>query len=216
MIKAHPLQWPQGWPRTDLQYRQIGRFGKKEQAPGKSWSSHKDLTVSDAVRRVREQLNMMGVGEDVVISTNLELRLDGLPRSSQPSPKDPGAAVYWVQRDGSTKVIALDLYNKVEHNLAAIAATLDAMRTIERHGGSPILERVFTGFTALPAPTTTANRKWFEVLGVPPNATADEIKKARNALAREAHPDMGGDSQLMAEINRAYEEAMKAQKEIAA
>ena len=209
MIKAHPLQWPQGWPRTDWQYRQIGRFGKKEQSPGKSWLSYKDITVSDAVRRIREQLNMMGVGDDVVISTNLQVRLDGLPRSGQATPKDPGAAVYWVQSDGSTKVIALDLYNKVEHNLAAIAATLDAMRTIERHGGSPILERVFTGFTALPAPTSTASREWFEVLGVPPNATATEIKRARNALARKAHPDMGGNSEEMAAINRAFDEGMR-------
>lgn len=209
MIKAYPLQWPQGWPRTEYVYRQQGRFGKKEQAAGRSWKSHKDITVNDAVRRVLEQLHMMGVGDDVVISTNLELRLDGLPRSGQAAPKDPGAAVYWVQSDGSTKVIALDLYNKVEHNLAAIAATLDAMRTIERHGGSPILERVFTGFTALPPPTSTANREWFEVLGVPPNATTDEIKKARNALARKAHPDMGGSSEEMAAINRAFDEGMR-------
>lgn len=41
MIKAYPLQWPQGWPRTEYVYRQQGRFGKKEHAAIAAAEAHK-------------------------------------------------------------------------------------------------------------------------------------------------------------------------------
>jgi len=55
--------------------------------------------------------------------------------------------------------MAIDRYSTVEGNLAAIAATLDAMRAIERHGATVILERTFADFMALPAPV--AAREWW-------------------------------------------------------
>jgi hypothetical protein len=72
---------------------------------------------------------MMGVDrQDVVISTNVRTRLDGLPRSGEPEPSDRGAAVYWEDQKRKRRVMAIDRYGKVADNLAAIAATLDAMR----------------------------------------------------------------------------------------
>src|SRR6185437_2928884 len=103
------------------------------------------------------------------------------PRSDR-TPSDPGVAVYW--REGkNTRCMAIDRYSRVPDNLAAIAATLDAMRAIERHGGAEILDRAFTGFVALPAP-----EQWFTILGVSANATAEEIKLAHRRLIA-AHPE---------------------------
>ena len=115
-------------------------------------------------------------------------------------------AVYWQETSGKRRVIAIDRYSRVADNLAAIAATLDAMRAISRHGGARILERAFTGFTALPAPG--AAREWWEVLGVDKGATPEAIKAAYRSLASQHHPDKGGDAARMAEINEAYRKAL--------
>jgi len=215
MIAAFPLQWPAGWKRTVWASRKPGRFTKGERqyasAPGgSSWMRQRDLSVTDGVDRVLRELERMGIErQDVVISTNVRTRLDGLPRSGERKPEDPGAAVYWEERGGARRVMAIDLYTDVADNLAAIAATLEAMRAIERHGGAAILERAFTGFVALPAPG--AARSWREVLGIPSSmgTNRDSINAAYRRLAGAAHPDRGGSHAAMSELNRAREDALR-------
>ena len=212
-IPAHPLTWPPGWPRRSATARTTARFSKKERQYSKSpdsngrlnsWTTSKELTIAEAVSRVRTVIKQMGVSDDdLVISTNLELRLDGLPRSGQREPSDPGAAVYWRDR-GATRCMAIDRYDRVADNLAAIAATLDAMRAIERHGGAEILDRAFTGFSALPPP---AGEAWWDVLGVPANARSAEIKAAYQRKRSVAHPDNGGTSEKFDAVQRAYEQS---------
>lgn len=46
---------------------------------------------------------------------------------------------------------------------------------------------------------------YYQTLGVPRTATADQIKKAFRKLARTHHPDAGGDEAKFKEINEAYE-----------
>src|SRR5688572_3681449 len=97
MIPAYPLQWPTGWKRTDAHRRTRAKFGRKERRGDNSWLTHTSLTIEQATRRVREELQRMRVrDDDLVINTNLLLRLDGFPRSGQPEPKDPGVTVYWL------------------------------------------------------------------------------------------------------------------------
>lgn len=205
MIPAYPLQWPAGWPRTPVSAQRYSNFGSKKGSAGRVT----DITVAEATQRVLTELARMGIDRgDVVISTNLTLRLDGLPRSGQAAPRDAGAAVYWQTRKGERRVMAIDQYYKVEENLAAIAATLDAMRAIERHGGAQILDRAFTGFTALPAPT--ARRNWREVFDFTPHAqvTSVALRTRYRRLASERHPDrVGGSNEAMSELNVALAEA---------
>lgn len=204
-IAAYPLQWPEGWPRTELSKLKYGRFGVRRANAGSSWTSLNDITITEAVGRVQAELQKMGIDQqDVVISTNVRTRLDGLPRSGEREPDDGGAAVYWETRKGERRVMAIDQYRKVADNLAAIAATLDAMRAIERHGGAQILDRAFTGFVALPPPMAL---EWWHVLGVAKTATFPEVRVAYRKLASENHPDRGGNAIAMTEINKAWEEA---------
>jgi hypothetical protein len=196
-IAAHPLQWPTGWKRTHGAAKRSASFTRYR----------KQLSIADGVARVQQELERLGVSrEDTVISTNVETRLDGLPRSDRAEPADAGAAVYW-RNGSSTKVMAIDQYNRVADNLAAIAATLEAMRAIERHGGAAILERAFAGFAALPAPKGS---HWAEMLDIPATSTREQVKSAYRALASRYHPDKpGGSHERMAELNAAQDAALR-------
>lgn len=199
-IQAYPLQWPIGWHRAT----------SRKSAQFKSYK--RQLSVQDGVERVLRELESLGVRnrDNIVISTNVPLRLDGLPRSNLGEPVDTGVAVYWLKKGiKQPKCMALDRYDRVADNLAAIAATLDAMRAIERHGGAEILDRAFSGFVALPSP----EQPW-QVLGLgTSNPTADQIEDAYRRLAMQHHPDRGGNAQEMARINSARDDLYERMKE---
>lgn len=208
-MTAYPLSWPTGWKRTPEQDRQRARFNRRERQQGTtySWTRSRELTITDAIKRVLAELHGFGVSrEDAIISTNLDLRLDGLPRSGQRPPADPGAAVYWLRNQNEPqRCMAIDMYDRVADNLAAIAATLAAMRAIERHGGAEILNRAFTGFAALSAPQ---GANWWDVLHVSRTAPSDEIRAAYISAAKMYHPDReGGDEEKFKAIQAAYNTA---------
>lgn len=209
-VSRFPLQWPIGWERTQPAHRTIGRFGKHERSAGYPYK--RDVTLYQAAGRLLQELQRMGIhADDVVLSTNVPTRLDGMPRSDAKAPADPGAAVYWLDK-GARHCMAIDQYTKVEMNVAALAATVEAMRAIERHGGAEILDRAFTGFAQLPAPTAAgAKRPWREVLEYG-NGPANEAEITRNyrIMAKDYHPDKpGGSTEKMAELNAARAEALR-------
>lgn len=55
-----------------------------------------------------------------------------------------------------------------------------------------------------------AGRDPFAVLGLAPGASLEQVRAARRRLAKEAHPDHGGDEARMREINAAFDAAVKA------
>ena len=187
-IDAYPLQWPMGWKRTKTR--------KKSQFK---------TTFGRARDNVFHELKLMGVGNcNVIMSTNLPLRRDGLPYAGMANPTDPGIAVYFRYKD-KFMVLACDQYHKVEENVHAVAKTIEAMRGIERWGTSDMMERSFTGFQALPPPKNS----WFDILEVHEKASAEEIRTAWREKAKLYHPDQGGSDEMMAKINQAYSEGMK-------
>lgn len=207
-MQRYPLSWPDGWKRTQNAHRVHAKFSGSERvnyAGGGGYTRKRDLTIAESTARVMDELRKLGVLEgDSIISTNLQVRLDGLPRSGQAEPADPGVAVYWQVRGEPMRVMAIDQYYRTADNLAAVAATLNAMRAIERHGGAQILERAFTGFDALPDPN---KRNWRDVLGndISTRAELDAIYKR---LRSDAHPDRpGGNAERFNDVQRAYEQA---------
>lgn len=202
---AFPLCWPAGWKRTPGHQQSRAKFGKATQSSYGSWKTRTELSIAQATQRVLDELARMGIRHNIIISTNLQLRGDGLPRSGQRQPLDPGAAVYFTDCN-QDRCIAVDRYDRIEDNLAAIAATLDAMRAIERHGGAEILNRAFTGFTALPAPMA-AGEHWRSVLEVDESARLPAVEDAYKRLRRATHPDHGGTNDAFVRVQRAWERA---------
>lgn len=193
-VTAFPLHWPEGRPRT--KYRGPSRF---------------DVTFAKAVQELEWELERLGARHPV-LSTNCELRLDGRPRANQ-EPADPGVAVYF-ERKGRQMVFACDKYDRVKDNIRAVGKTIEALRGIERWGTGDMMERAFTGFEQLPGPDAVSKRHWRQVFGIARGETARPITRLTieamyRALARERHPDHGGSDALMAELNRAREEAME-------
>lgn len=195
MKEAYPLQWPVGWHRT--KHPVLSRFGNYYNKP----------SIYQATQKLIDEIRMLG-GKDVVISTDLKLRQDGLPYSAQKEPEDRGAAVYfkWNNED---IVIACDTFNKIGCNLWAMAKTIEAMRGIERWGCSELLNRAFTGFKALPESTNGTMSCW-DLLEIGQNSGMEDIKSAYRTMAKRFHPDNPdtGDSLKFKQIKAAYDQAL--------
>ena len=186
-ISAYPLHWPisrarwRGTRRT-AQFKDYGRT----------------LGLPAARVRLRDQLDALG-GRQVVLSTNLELRLDGRPRADRTAPSDPGVALYF-KLAGRDTVLACDKWDRVADNIGAIAKHIEALRGQDRWGVGTI-EQAFAGYQALPAPEGA--KDWREVLGLTGAVTLAQIDAAYRAKAHAAHPDKGGSTEAMARLNAA-------------
>lgn len=193
-VKRFPLEWPAGWKRTPPPKRVNGPFRSKTQ---------NFISVTQATARLETELDRLGAKQPT-LSTNVSLRLDGRPRSDE-NPKDPGAAIYFTFR-GRATVLAADRYYLVADNIAAIAAHIESLRRIERHGVGT-MEQALAGYKALPA-DTAAN--WRAVFGFAADSTPtlDQVDQAYKAAAKLHHPDVGGSEINMAHVNRARDYAL--------
>jgi hypothetical protein len=199
---AYPLSWPFGWKRTPTHLRQRAAFGKNR-ANSYGWQTKDRLTLEQARARLVGELDRLGA-RDEVLSTNLQLRLDGWPKSGQRVPDDPGAAVYFDYA-GRPTVLACDKWDRVEDNIAALAKHIEAMRGMDRWGVGSV-EQAFTGYQALPAPDP-----WWKLLGLDgPVRDESAIKSAYRKASTAAHPDRpGGSHDRMAAVNAARDEGLK-------
>ena len=194
-VRAHPLQWPEGWERTTYECRRRSAF---------------QVSEGRAIHDLLDELGRLGA-RYVTISSNVRVRMDGIPYATEMGKlyDDPGVAIYFELK-GKSQVIACDSYDRVHNNIRAVGKTIEAMRAIERHGSTSILNRAFQGFVALPA-----KKKWWQVLGFdsepgphsPPNGqTWAVITHNYRELSHQHHPDKGGSLQEMQELNEAYNE----------
>lgn len=196
MAEAYPLQWPAGWPRAKR--REPARFG----TTGRSrYGNRERLTIAEARERLADELERLGA-RYVTLSSNLELRLDGAPRSGQAEPLDPGVAVYF-RLDEKDTVLACDKWDRAADNIAAVAKHIEALRGIDRWGVGTAAQ-AFAGYQALPAP-----EQWWQVLGISERASRDEINAAYRAKAMRAHPDSGGSDAAMARLNAARDDGLR-------
>ncbi|MEI7446591.1 MAG: J domain-containing protein [Burkholderiales bacterium] len=199
-IDAHPLTWPAHRARTPSWRREPAKFET-------TFARARDEIVAEVARLT--DTNLRYRRPDVIISTNIPLRRDGLPLANQRAPSDPGVAVYFEYRK-RPMCFACDRWTTVQDNMRAISKTIEALRGIARWGTGDMLEAAFTGFTAITAPA--AEPEWHEVLGVAPAAPLDEIRAAYRRAAAQHHPDRGGDTATMARVNAAWQKAQEVRR----
>lgn len=192
LIEPFPLLWPIAQRRTQSA-RRVGAQQYK-------------LTLTRYRDDLLDEIKKMD-GRNIVLTSNVPVRRDGLPYADAREPIDPGVAVYF-DRDSQDYCLAIDRYSGVKWNMAALAKTVEALRAIERHGSPSLLAHALGGFRQLPA--HEANESWWVVLEVPSDTTsADLVAAARERLALRHHPDKGGSHDAMARINAAYERAVR-------
>jgi hypothetical protein len=189
--QRYPLDWPMEWKRTPSFQRRRAAFSKRVSGG----YGNTRLSVGDGLARLTGELRRLSA-RDVVISSNLRIRADGLPYADQGKMlADPGVAVYFKLK-GAPRVLACDRWDSAADNLAAIAGHIEAIRAVDRYGVGTI-EQAFAGYTALPAAATD----WWLELGVDRTATRAQIDAAYREKARVAHPDVGGSEDAMSRLN---------------
>lgn len=202
MIESYPLTWPVGRPR--IQKRQPARFHQKG-VWGKDQVLRRSVPVTtyQAIKELRAELDRLGATE-VVISSNVQTRRDGLPYSQAREPDDPAVACYF-RLQGEPRCLPSDKWDRVADNVSAIVHHIKAVRGIARWGVGD-LAQIFAGFKALPA--MGASRPWWKTLGfetIPQDY--ETARKARHRLLVSHHPDKGGNHDQAAEINSALDQA---------
>lgn len=206
MSEAYPLSWPPGWPRTPTHELRDGRhqFRRPVAHRASPWWG-----FVDARDALYDELRRLGAA-NVIVSSNFRPAANGRPVEPSRRPVDQGIAVYFTV-DGKPRVMARDPYLRAEENMRSLALTIEALRAVDRHGGGLMMSRAFEGFVALPPPLLTpVRRPWWHVLDIDQSASEAQIKDAFRRKAKAAHPDNGGSESDMADLNIAYEDAMRA------
>lgn len=190
MKEAYPLCWPAGYKRS-----------------ASTIASRFKSTMENAQRFLRLEIQRLG-GTELIISTNIPVRNDGLLYADYMRRQldDSGVAIYFRYKKKDISMCA-DQYRTVWENVYALGKGVEALRGMERWGVSDFLDRVFTGFAALPPSNTY--RPWWAVLGVSKNADAETVKEAYRTLSKIHHPDKGGNVSTFDEITKAYKEALE-------
>lgn len=207
MIEAYPLNWPTNKLRTPEEKRKAAQFKMKNKN-----GAFTELSVAEAVTRVKNELysytkhghTLRVPPNSIIISTNVPTNRDGTPSSSYRNPDDPGVAVYFIL-DKVQYCLPCDSWFRVADNIAAVAAHISALRGIERWGvGSS--HDAYSGYTALPEQSTVIS--FWDILGLAPGSSEEDVKQAYKSKAKTAHPDGGGSIAAFDTLTKAYKQAL--------
>lgn len=123
-------------------------------------------------------------------------------------------------RAGKRYVFRCNTYKDQLDNYRASQLCIEYLyRALEAYGVSSseeslfdkVFDNFFLGFEATPDDTAlliTDGSNWYEVLGVKPTASKQDIINAYRALAKVHHPDVGGTKEMFIKLRKAYEEAI--------
>jgi hypothetical protein len=206
--EAYPLTWPPGRPRTPAHQRARAKFHAQTRENVGGWNrvERKPISLAVAVDELMGELRRLGIGHDganVVLSTNLRLRRDGLPYSDQRSPTTPAPPCTSARTTGS-------FVSRATGGTGSRTTSSPWPRRsrrsagIDRWGTGDMVQAAFTGFQAIAA--APARRAWWVVFGVEAHTPTADVEERYRELARQHHPDRGGNADAMVEVNNAWED----------
>lgn len=112
---GYPLYWPEEWPRTPSMTRRRSRYEV-------TFTQAREHAISGASKWAARgwQTASGRWGPQVVVSSNLALRLDGLPLAGAREPKeDPGVALWWIDsKKREVRVVACDMWRTTRRPMA--------------------------------------------------------------------------------------------------
>lgn len=183
-------------------------YSARKRAP---FSASQSRTLSDLER----ELDHLGA-RTVVIQTyhrESEIRLDGMPKASAPSPANPSVILSFTTARGDYSY-PCDTYMTWTGNLRAIVLTLEHLRAVERYGVTKHGQQ-YAGFKALPSVSDGARMS--AAIAVARHAQSDysaaDIRDepvcreaAYKIAVQRVHPDRpGGSHEAFVDLQRAIE-----------
>lgn len=187
MSAAYPLQWPKNWPKTEPVRKENGKFKQ---------------SLAGALSNLKTECARLG-GKNLVLSSNYTL--------GNERPAESGVVAYF-QLDNQPIAIPCDRWRLVEHNVQAIALTIEAMRGMERWGAKHMITAMFTGFKALPQKASGISPHLTLGLEEGKQYTEQEITDAYKRKAKTEHPDAGGSDERWRVLREAHDLAMQTAK----
>jgi hypothetical protein len=205
LITAYPLTWP---PTS-----------QQRTPSNKRASASYRAGFAKARDNLLDELRLFGA-DNVVISSDIPLRKDGLPYASFKEPADPGIGVYFRIK-GQSYALCCDVWDRAKDNLRAIGEYISALRVIRNCRVSPlqpilikhkiedyILQRPDVRSESKKKRPTGSSKSdkskqktqssqqstplnWREILGVARDADFAKVRAAYYACAKIYHPDSG-------------------------
>lgn len=192
---ALPDKWP-GRARPD------GWKAKRSPFKGHNWSRIE--------RELQEEIARIN-GRDITLALDIrrvgDFRADGGIRADA-SPVTSRLVISFTRPDGRRLVFPCDAYAFWQDNVWAVRLSLEALRSVDRHGVTQG-DQQYEGFAALPpgaghggltpesARELIAELSGFEIAALAfPSVYVSAVQKAR----KKAHPDAGGTTEQMQEL----------------
>lgn len=204
---SHPLQWPNGYPRTEMWAKSINSGFKN------------GMTMQEALTFLYEELQQLGAGKSTLYTDyeNIEK-----PSSIRRIGSDNGATIQF-ELNGHQYRLACDRWAPIEQNIYALHLALRNLRMILEWGVGNA-ENIFGGYSSVVQNTLHGSgtgggssngyaagagatmEEWRLTLGLGPTATLDDAQAVyrRRAKTLADKPD-----ELM-KLNLAMDEANKA------
>lgn len=197
-----------------MRFRPLTAWGQLE-TPANQRKSRWTFKASwqNTINLLNYELVTLGASELVIEADFREsdIRLDGLPKANARQPSFPGVRLSFESKMGPLQY-QTDQYEFWQHNIRGIGLGLEALRAVARYGITQRNQQ-YTGWLQLEAPvaavddfaTPSEALAWLRSESVAGVAGADgmSLKQLLRLVAKNLHPDRGGDPAQWAKFDRA-------------